>query len=988
MITEPARRAAARLRIAVRILLCALTMASAAPARAVEQVTVQLNWKHQFEFAAFYAAQAQGYYREAGLDVAIREGGPGIDVTREVVEGRAEFGVGTSALVVERYRGAPVVALAALMQHSPVALLALRGNGIESVHDLAGRPIAVDPHDRDEIDAYLRAIGIPPDRIKLVDQTEWGLASIHKGLAAAEAVYVSNEPFLIRDRQDRYLLMTPRSAGIDLFGNILFSTEGLVKSRRDMVKAFRDATLRGLAYALDHPAEITDLILAGYNTQNKSRDHLLFEAARIGELTRHDIVEPGYMSPNRWRHVVDVYAHEGKMPAEFDIAGFVYAAAPARMPAWVTWVLFAACAGLLVALIVTAKLRRLNRELRQKIGERLVAEAALQASEQRFRTLTELSADWYWEQDEQYRFTSVSSTIHEKAGRRPAHAIGKTRWELPLVGVSDEAWAAHRAQLERHESFHDFTYQVHNERGELRWFSVSGRPYYSGDGVFRGYRGTGRDITEATRIQEIRARLSAIVENSTDAIISRSLDGTILTWNLGAQQLFGYTAEEAIGQPIEIIVPPHLRGSTAEHSTILKEGACVPPTEIVRQTKDGRLIDVLRSVSPIRNEAGETIGAAIIARDITEIKRTEAALREREELFRELAGNIPEVFWVRDAITQRMLYLSPSVVDIAGRLLPEGVNFSALFDFAHPEDRPRIEALSKVHPLGGIDDEVRIVRPDGTVRWVYFRTFPMRNEAGQVYRVGGIASDITDRKVVEQEVRRLNADLERRVTERTRELEQAMKELESFTYTVAHDLRSPLRGMNAFCNILLEDYGTAVPEEGRRYLERVSTNAQRMGHLIDDLLTFSRTSRQPLHKQRVDMDLLVGEVVADQVPLDAKVEVLIDDLPPCEADPSLMRQALVNLVSNAVKYSLRTSRPVIRIGFEDGAYFVQDNGVGFDMAHADKLFGVFHRLHRQEEFEGTGVGLAIVKRIVDRHGGRAWAQAEPGKGATFFIRMA
>jgi len=358
-------------------------------AQAGEQVSVQLIWKHQFEFAAFYAAQEQGYYRDAGLAVTIREGGPGIDAVKEVLEGRVDFAVGTSALVVERYQGKPLVVLATLMQHSPIALLARRKNGVESVLDLAGKPVAVDAHSRDEIDAYLRASGIPVAQIKLIEQTDWTLGSLDQGREAAKVVYVSNEPFLIRGREHEYLLLTPRSAGIDLFGNVLYSSEALLRQRPETVRAFREATLKGLVYALAHSGEIADLILASYNTQNKSRAHLLFEADQIRELTRPDIVEPGYMSPGRWRHVVEVYAQQKKMPADFDLAGFLYNPTPPQTPAWVRWALLAALVGMLVALAVVARVRAYNRKLQREIDERKQAEVALQASETKYRELVD-----------------------------------------------------------------------------------------------------------------------------------------------------------------------------------------------------------------------------------------------------------------------------------------------------------------------------------------------------------------------------------------------------------------------------------------------------------------------------------------------------------------------------------------------------------------------------------------------------------------------
>jgi two-component system, sensor histidine kinase and response regulator len=251
-----------------------------------------------------------------------------------------------------------------------------------------------------------------------------------------------------------------------------------------------------------------------------------------------------------------------------------------------------------------------------------------------------------------------------------------------------------------------------------------------------------------------------------------------------------------------------------------------------------------------------------------------------------------------------------------------------------------------------------------------------------------------------QRLRRENAALLQRLSERTveletanRELQVANRELEAFSYSVSHDLRAPLRTIAGLSGVLLEDFGTLMPSDARSHVSTVSAQALRMGQLIEDLLRFSRLGRQPLSKQPVDVAGLVREVVGELRALepDRTVEILVGDLPGAAADPSLLRQVFVNLVSNALKFTRHRAKAVIRIaGSRQGAaslYSVEDNGAGFDMRQADNLFRIFHRLHRNEEFEGTGVGLSIAQRIVERHGGRILAQAQPDSGATFSFTL-
>jgi two-component system, sensor histidine kinase and response regulator len=252
---------------------------------------------------------------------------------------------------------------------------------------------------------------------------------------------------------------------------------------------------------------------------------------------------------------------------------------------------------------------------------------------------------------------------------------------------------------------------------------------------------------------------------------------------------------------------------------------------------------------------------------------------------------------------------------------------------------------------------------------------------------------VLERALSMRRLRLQNAVLEKRVGERTAELEIANKELEAFSYSVSHDLRAPLRHIDGFINIVLQDYAGEMPPGARRMLDIVSNSARRMGLLIDDLLHFSQLGRHQLGKQLINVSELFGEVL-DELGKDhagRKVDIQIGELPNCQGDRSLLRQVIVNLLSNAFKFTRQRENPAVEIGGrvegEELVYFVRDNGAGFDMQYAGQLFGVFQRLHRAEEFEGSGIGLSIVQRIIVRHGGRIWADAAVDRGATFYFTL-
>lgn len=317
---------------------------------------------------------------------------------------------------------------------------------------------------------------------------------------------------------------------------------------------------------------------------------------------------------------------------------------------------------------------------------------------------------------------------------------------------------------------------------------------------------------------------------------------------------------------------------------------------------------------------------------------------------------------------------------------------AAFADFVHPEDRRAFleqwAPLSR-RPGSAVTAECRFSHRDGSSRWLWWSATAFSDE--KVYYIA--ARDITDRRLAEENVRRLNEDLDRRVTERTAQLKAANDELEAFSYSVSHDLKAPLRKIEGFSRLLLEHSVPQLDAEGQRLFGVIRANVERMGQLIEDLLAFSRLGRAESEASQVDMRALAEAVVDELRKAEPSrgVASSVGPLPPALADGGMIRQVFFNLVSNAFKFTRAQKHPEVEIGAEAGpeqnVYWVKDNGAGFDMRYVGQLFRVFQRLHSAVDFEGTGIGLALVQRIVSRHGGRVWAEGSEGRGAAFYFTL-
>ena len=498
-------------------------------------------------------------------------------------------------------------------------------------------------------------------------------------------------------------------------------------------------------------------------------------------------------------------------------------------------------------------------------------------------------------------------------------------------------------------------------------------------------------LSSSQDLADEHAYLASIVESSDDAIIGKRPDGTIMSWNPAAERIYGYSREEAVGRSIGILVPPE---STEGLNTVLARIAHlehIEHYETVRVRKDGQRIHVAVTISPIRDRTGRVVGASTVSRDVTERKRAEESLRLANAYNRSLieASLDPLVTIAPDGkITDVNLGTEKATGCTRGELI--GTDFCDYFTDA---EKARA-GYQRVFREGSVRDyELEIRHRDGHSIPVFYNASVYRDEAGTIIGVFAAARDITERKRVEEEIQKLNEQLEQRVRERTAELEAANKELEAFTYSVSHDLRAPLRHVDGFSKLLVEKHRAELSPDAREYVATIRESVLEMGTLIDDLLNLARVGRKELSVAVTGLNSLVEEIRTDLQRLnpDRLIEWKVETLPFVECDPGLMKQVFANLLSNAVKFTRPRKPAVIEVGTirqdDRAVVFVRDNGVGFSMKYAGKLFGVFQRLHRSEDFEGTGIGLATVQRIIHKHRGRVWAEAELNKGATFYFTL-
>ncbi len=551
------------------------------------------------------------------------------------------------------------------------------------------------------------------------------------------------------------------------------------------------------------------------------------------------------------------------------------------------------------------------------------------------------------------------------------------------------------------------------------------------------------DITERQRIQARLAeaeRLQALLlESIQEGVLGLDATGLILFENASALSMFQRPAGEMTGQHAHSLFHHHHADGCPYpvedcpiHRT-LQDGKTRRVENEEFHRKDDSSFPVEYTCNAVRDDKGTITGAVVSFRDITarnhadqiqqlalseteaarvsllsvveDLKKTGTALREselRHRLLAEVISAYAYAYAVKPDGTLAFEWSTDSEGRVAGHSSAELRALGGFRKTIYPDDRPHHAAFLSRAIAGQADAlEFRVLDRSGAIRWLRSYITPVWDDAHcRIVRLLGASHNITERRaleekraVMEEQVRRLNIELEQRVRDRTAQLEAANRELEAFSYSVSHDLRAPLRHITGFVDLLRSQSESSPDDKSRSYLQTITDSAVEMGRLIDDLLFFSRVGRGEMRTARIAMDHLVRQAIemANREATRSDIVWHIARLPEVHADPEMLRLVLANLLSNAIKYTRTRTPPVIEIACEnhetETVFSIRDNGVGFDMRYANKLFGVFQRLHRAAEFEGTGIGLASVRRIIARHGGRTWAEGVLGQGATFYFSL-
>ncbi len=623
------------------------------------------------------------------------------------------------------------------------------------------------------------------------------------------------------------------------------------------------------------------------------------------------------------------------------------------------------------------------------VKEREQALANLQHSEQRYRSLLTATTQIIWTTNAQGEVIDNMPGWGQITGQSVEEMKG---WGWLSVIHPDDQELTSRAWIHcvQTRSLYEIEHRLRTAEGTYRDFSVRGVPVLDHLGEILEWVGTHTDITEKKQAQQALKMTQFCVDSATDAISWIGNDLQFAYVNDAMCRALGYSRSELLAMSVCDIDPNISLDGMMQLGKATKEQGSIK-FETLHLRQDGSIFPVEIIANYL--QFGELEYACCFARDISDRKLAEAQLQKSHNLLQTVIEGTSDAIFAKD-LQGRYLMINSTGARMIGKPVEAILDKDDCELFSLEFGRQFMENEREMMMTGEaqiFEDNVPIM---GGIRTFNTAKSVWRDAQGKVIGIVGIARDITERKLAEQEIKKLNGDLERRVIERTAELMAANKELEAFSYSVSHDLRAPLRGIDGFSQALMDRYSEQLDDKGKHYLNRIRAGTQRMGELIDDLLTLSRVTRTEMRRKEVDLSAIATEIITElqQLEPQRQVEFAIAPRLIVNGDSQLLRVALENLLNNAWKFT--SARIQTKIEFDailqkDGkvAYFVRDDGAGFDMTYVNKLFGAFQRLHSTTQFPGTGIGLATVQRIINRHGGKVWAVGAVDQGATFYFTL-
>ncbi|MFH1060449.1 MAG: ABC transporter substrate-binding protein [Pseudomonadota bacterium] len=623
---------------------------AAAPAMADDaRVTVQLRWLHQFQFAGYYAALELGYYREAGLEVNLVQGGPGRDPIAEVLAGRAQFGAASNEVLLARLQGKPIKVLAVIFQQSPSIFLARKLAFINSPQDMIGRRVMMMPGMADvELLAMFKKEGVRLDSIRRLP-TSFNVQDLLDGNTDVFNAYITNEPYFMEQRNEPATIIRPATYGIHFYGDCIFTSEEEINNHPERVKAFLAATLKGWQYAMDHPLEIVDLIIKKYHSK-QSRDHLRFEAGAMRDLIQPDMIQIGHMNPGRWRHMAETLAELGLVDKDFKLDGLTYDPNAERDLTPLFWAGGVALGVLLVVGAVAGALARFNRRLRTEVAERTRAE-------QRFAAMVANVPGVIFQMvihpDGRREYGYLSPGAEEFFGAAPEEVIRAKRllpWhpeDRERIQTEMEAAAAGGGAL-------NLVGRILLPEGQVKWVRTNASSALQDDGT-RLVTGFILDVTKRKLAENeylaSERKIKAMSQAVEDALIMLDGQGRVLFWNQAAERLFGYSAEEAMGMDFHAHAAPGDYKQRARHGLVAFAQDGQGPvlgntTEIEAQDRHGRIFPVEVTLSSFQmDDEWYAVGTV---RDISARKQAEAEVRESQRRLADILDFLPDPTLVVD----------------------------------------------------------------------------------------------------------------------------------------------------------------------------------------------------------------------------------------------------------------------------------------------------------------------------------------------------